>query len=328
MRRREFIALLGSAAAPSALWLQAARAQQPAKLPTIGFLGAGTPLTWKPWVAAFEQRLRELGWVNGHTIAVVYRWAEGQSERSDEVMAEFVRLNVDVIVAGGIAVPAAKRTTSVIPIVFTLAADPVGGGLVASLARPGGNVTGLSNQSSDLFGKRLELLREFVPGLRRLAIIANSNNPQTALEIGDAQAEARKLGLEATITTIRRTDEIGPAIETMKGHADALYVVSDAFATANQVRINAVALTAGLPTIHANREYIETGGLIAYGPNYPDLFRRAADYVDRILLGAKPADLPIEQPTKFELVISLKTAKALGLEVPPTLLARADEVIE
>ena len=175
---------------------------------------------------------------------------------------------------------------------------------------------------------RLELLRELVPGLRRLAIIANKNNPQTALEIGDAQAEARKLGLEATITTVRQTDEIGPAIEAFKGHADALYVVSDAFATANQVRINDFALTARLPTIHANREYIETGGLIAYGPNYPDLFRRAADYVDRILRGAKPADLPIEQPTKFELVISLKTAKALGLEVPPTLLARADEVIE
>jgi ABC-type uncharacterized transport system substrate-binding protein len=324
VRRRQFITLLGGAAT----WPVAGRAQQWAKLPTIGFLGSGTPLTWKPWVAAFEQRLRELGWVNSHTIAIVYRWAEGQSERSDEVMAEFVRLNVNVMVVGGIAVPAAKRTTSVIPIVFTLAADPVGGGLVASLARPGGNVTGLSNQSSDLFGKQLELLRELVPGLRRLAIIANKNNPQTALEIGDAQAEARKLGLEATITTVRQTDEIGPAIEAFKGHADALYVVSDAFATANQVRINDFALTARLPTIHANREYIETGGLIAYGPNYPDLFRRAADYVDRILRGAKPADLPIEQPTKFELVISLKTAKALGLEVPPTLLARADEVIE
>jgi putative tryptophan/tyrosine transport system substrate-binding protein len=325
MRRRAFITLLGGA---TAAWPLAARAQQAGKLPTIAFFGSGTPLTWRPWVAAFVQRLRELGWVDGRTIAIEYRWAEGRSELFEEIMAEFVRLSVDVIVVGGIAVPAAKRATSVIPIVFTLAPDPVGSGLVASLAQPGGNVTGLSNQSGDLFGKRLELLREVVPGLRRLAIIANSDNPQTALEIGDAQAEAHKLGLDVTTSKIRRADDIAPAIDALKGHVEALYVVSDALANTNRVRINTLALAARLPTMHANREYIETGGLISYGANYPDLFRRAGDYVDKILRGMKPADLPVEQPTKFDLVINLITARALGLTVPPTLLARADEVIE
>ena len=274
------------------------------------------------------QRLRELGWVDGQTTAIEYRWAEGRSERFDEIVAEFVRLNVDVIVTGGIAVPAAKRTTSVIPIVFALAPDPVGSGLVASLARPGGNVTGLSNQSGDLFDKRLEILREIIPGLRRLGIIANRDNPQVALEISDAQDKARKLGIDVTISNIVRADDIAPAIEALKGNADSLYVVSDAFAVTNRVRINTFALAARMPTMHANREYIETGGLISYGTNYPDLFRRAGNYVDKVLRGSKPADLPVEQPTKFDLIINLITAKALGLEVPPTLIARADEVIE
>jgi putative ABC transport system substrate-binding protein len=325
MRRRDFITLLGGAVAT---WSLAARAEQAGKRPNIGFLGSGSPLTWKPWVAAFVQRLRELGWVEGRTIAVEYRWAEGRSERFDEITAEFVRLNVDVIVVGGIAVPAAKRATSIIPIVFALAPDPVGSGLVASLSRPGGNVTGLSNLSSDLFGKRIELLREIVPGLRRLAIIANSDNPQTVLETGDAQAEARKLGLDVITSKIRRADDIAPAIGALKGHAEALYVVSDGLMITNRVRINTFALAARLPTVHANREYVETGGLISYGANYADLFRRAGDYVDKILRGAKPADLPVEQPTKFDLVINLTTAKALGLKIPEGFLLRADEVIE
>jgi putative ABC transport system substrate-binding protein len=324
MRRREFVSLFGAAAA----WPLAARAQRAGKLPTIGFLGVATSSTWKPWVAAFVQRLRELGWVDGQTTAIEYRWADGHSERFDEIMAEFVRLNVDVIVTGGIAVPAAKRATSVIPIVFALAPDPIGSGLVASLARPGGNVTGLSNQSGDLFDKRLEILREIIPGLRRLGIIANRDNPQVALEIGDAQDKARKLGIDITISNIVRADDIAPAIEALKGDADCLYVVSDAFAVTNRVRINTFALAARMPTMHANREYIETGGLISYGTNYPDLFRRAGNYVDKVLRGSKPADLPVEQPTKFDLIINLITAKALGLTVPPTLLARADEVIE
>ncbi len=278
-------------------------------------------------MAAFVQRLRELDWVDGQTIAVEYRWAEG-SERFEEIIAEFVRLRVDVIVTGGIAVPAAKRSTSVIPIVFTLAPDPVGNNLVASLARPGGNVTGLSTQSSEIVGKRLALLREVVPALRRVAIVANSENPLTASEIADAQIHARKLGLDIAASTILRADDIAPALEAFKSHAEAVYVVSDAFTNANRARINTFALAARLPTIHANREYIEAGGLISYGANYPDLFRRAADYVNKILRGAKPADLPVEQPTKFDLVINLTTAKALGLTIPEAFLLRADEVIE
>jgi ABC-type uncharacterized transport system substrate-binding protein len=324
MRRREFITLLGGAAVA---WPLVAWAQRAKKLPTVGFLGVASPSTWKPWVAAFVQRLHELGWVDGQTIAIEYRWAEGRSERFDEIMAEFVRLNVNVVVLGGIAVPAAKRATSVIPLVFTLAPDPVGSGLVASLARPGGNVTGLSNQSGDLFDKRLEILREVIPGLRRLAIIANRDNPQVALEISEAQDKARKLGIDVTISQIVRADDIAPAIEALKGQ-ESLYVVSDAFANTNRVRINTFALAARMPTMHANREYIETGGLISYGANYPDLFRRAGDYVDKILRGAKAGDIPVEQPVKFDLVINLTTAKALGLEIPPTLLARADEIIE
>jgi putative ABC transport system substrate-binding protein len=325
MNRREFMTLLGGAAVA---WPLSARAQRAGKLPTIGFFGVAPPSTWKPWVAAFVQRLRELGWVDGQTIAIEYRWAEGRSERFEEIMAEFVRLNVNVIVTGGIAVPAAKRATSVIPIVFTLAPDPVGSGLVASLARPGGNVTGLSNQSGDLFDKRLEILREVIPSLRRLAIIANKDNPQVALEISDAQDKARKLGIDVTISEIVRADDIAPAIEALKGFAEALYVVSDALAVTNRVRINTFALAARMPTMHANREYIETGGLISYGTNYPDLFRRAGNYVDKILRGAKAGDIPVEQPTKFDLVINLTTAKALGLEIPSSVLARADEVIE
>jgi putative ABC transport system substrate-binding protein len=323
VKRRDFI-LLGGAAAS---WPLVAWAQRAKQLPTVGFLGVASLSTWKPWVAAFVQRLHELGWVDGQTIAIEYRWAEGRSERFDEIMAEFVRLNVNVVVLGGIAVPAAKRATSVIPLVFTLAPDPVGSGLVASLARPGGNVTGLSNQSGDLFDKRLEILREVIPGLRRLAIIANRDNPQVALEISEAQDKARKLGIDVTISQIVRADDIAPAIEALKGQ-ESLYVVSDAFANTNRVRINTFALAARMPTMHANREYIETGGLISYGANYPDLFRRAGDYVDKILRGAKAGDIPVEQPVKFDLVINLTTAKALGLEIPPTLLARADEIIE
>jgi putative ABC transport system substrate-binding protein len=324
MERRKFITLAGGAAA----WPLAARAQQAGKVPAIGFLGSSTPLTWGPWVAAFVQRLRELGWVEGRTVAIEYRWAEGRSERFAEFAAEFVRLKVDIIVAGGIAIPAAKQATSVIPIVFTLAPDPVGSGLVASLARPGGNVTGLSNQQPDLAGKRLGLLREIVPGLGRLAIIANSSNPIATAEMGDVRDAAQKLGLDVTVSEIRRADDIEPAIEAFKGHSDALYVVSDTLMNTNRVRINTFALAGRLPTMHGNREYIETGGLISYAANYPDLFRRAGDYVDKILRGIKPGDLPVEQPTKFDLVVNLTTAKALGLTISETFLARANEVIE
>jgi putative ABC transport system substrate-binding protein len=228
----------------------------------------------------------------------------------------------------GGAVLAAKQATSVIPIVFGAASDPLGMGLVASLARPGGNVTGLSVQATDLASKRLELLREVVHGLRRLAILLNVEYPAAVLEMGEAQAGARTLGLEVTTLEIRRVEDIVPAFEALKGRADALYICTDPVLVANRIRINTLANVARLPTITAFREWIEAGSLMSYGPNVPDLFRRAAEYVDKILRGAKPGDLPVEQPTKFDFIINLTTAKALGLEVSPTLLARADEVIE
>jgi putative tryptophan/tyrosine transport system substrate-binding protein len=328
LKRRNFIALLGGAAA----WPLAARAQQP-KVPTIGFLGAASPSVWTQWIAAFAQRLRELGWIEGRTVAIDYRWAEGRNERFAEIAAEFVRLKVDVIVtAGTLPALAAKKVTAVIPIVFATASDPVGTGIVAGLARPGGNVTGLSNQGADIAGKRLELLREVVPNLRRLAMLVNVGNPVVVPELGEVQAAARTVGLEVITLEIRRGEDIAPAFEALfealNGRADALYVVVDPLVNTHRIRINTLALAARLPTMYGIREYIEAGGLMSYGPNLPDSFRRAADYVDKILRGTKPADIPIEQPTKFELVINLTTAKALGLNVPPTLLALADEVIE
>jgi ABC-type uncharacterized transport system substrate-binding protein len=325
MQRRTFITLVGAAVAVPF----PASAQQAAKVPTIGFLGQLTLSAMSKWTAAFVQRLRELGWVEGRTVAIEYRWAEGRSERLAEFAAELVRLKVDVIVTGGTAaVMAAKQATPVIPIVFATAGDPVGIGLVASLARPGGNVTGLSNQSADLSGKRLEILREVVPGLHRLVIMANIGSPIGALEMGQVQAAAKTLGLEVASLGFRQAEEIAPAIEALKGRADALYVVTEALANTNRVQINTLALGAGLSTVHTDKGPVEAGGLLSYGPSYLDLWQRAAVYVDKILRGAKPADLPVEQPTKFELVINLKIAKRLGLTVPPTLLARADEVIE
>jgi ABC-type uncharacterized transport system substrate-binding protein len=292
-------------------------------------LGAATPSTTTPWIAAFVQRLREFGWVEGRNIVIEYRWAEGRTERYAEIAAEFVRIKVDVIVTHSTApVVAAKQATAVIPIVFAAVSDPVRTGLVASLARPGGNVTGLANQLSDTVGKKLEVLREVVPDLRRLAIIANVGNPAAVLEMGEAQAAARKLGLEVTTPEIRRAEDIAPALDALKDRADALYICPDPLMNTNRTRINILAVGARLPTVHGVWEYVEAGGLMSYGPNLPDLWRRAAEFIDKILRGAKPADIPVEQPTKFDLVINLTTAKALGLEIPPTLLARADEVIE
>ena len=327
MRRRNFISLLGGAAA-AALPL-AAHAQRPGKLPTIGYLGSGTAATQGQWTAALMSRLRDLGWIEGRTIAIEYRWAEGRSERFADIAAELVQHKVDVIVtAGTTPVLAAKQATSVIPIVFPLAGDPVGNGLVASLARPGGNVTGLSNQQSDLGNKRLELFREVVPGLRRLAILGNVGSPAIVLEMSEVQATARTLGLEVAAAEIRRAADIAPAFEALKGRAEALYVCGDPLVTTNRIRINTLALSARLPTMHGSREHVDAGGMMSYGPNFPAMFRRAADLVDKILRGTKAADIPVEQPTTFDLVINLITAKALGLDVPPTLLARADEVIE
>ena len=323
MRRRQFITLLGGAAA----WPLAAGAQQPAK--TIGFLGAQTPAAQRPWNAAFVQRMHELGWIEGRTVAIEYRWAEGRGERYAEIAAEFIRLKVDVIVTQGTpAVLAAKQETSVIPIVFASAGDPVGTGLVTSLARPGGNATGLSSQQTDTIGKRIEILREVVPGLRRLAILANVGNPFTVLELGEVQATARTLGLEVNALEIRRVQDIGPAFETLKDRADALYVCTDPLVTTNQVRISILALGTRLPTMAGFREFVDAGGMLSFGANLPDQFRRAAEYVDKILRGARPGDIPVEQPTKFDLVINLITAKALGVTIPTGILLRADEVIE
>jgi putative ABC transport system substrate-binding protein len=325
MRRRDFITLLGGAAA----WPLAARAQQPGKLPTIGFLGSTTPTIHGQWAAVFVQRLRELGWIEARNISIEYRWAEGRNDRAAEIASEFVRLKVDVIVTWGTApVVAAKQATAVIPIVFATAGDPVATGLVVSLARPGGNLTGLSNQARDLAGKRLGLLREIIPDLRRLAILSNIETPIGVLEVGEVQAAARTLDLEVLPLEIRRAEDIAPAFESLKGRAQAIYVVSEPLIASNRVRMNTLALGARLPTLYGLREYVEAGGLMSYGPNTPDLFRRSAEIVDKILRGAKPGEIPVEQPTKFDLVINLTTAKALGLDIPATVLARVDEVIE
>jgi putative tryptophan/tyrosine transport system substrate-binding protein len=327
MTRRELIGLLGSTAA--VLWPRAAWAQQPGKLPTIGFLGGNTPSTQSQWTAAFTQRLRELGWIEGRNLMIEYRWAEGRFGRSPEIIAEFVRLKVDVIVTHATAnVVAAQRATSIIPIVFAAVADPVGNNLVAGLARPGGNITGLSAQIPDVAGKRLELLREIIPGLRRLAIMVNAGAANAVMEAREVQAAAHTLGLEVTMSELRRADDVAPAIEALKGRAEALYVQADPLFTTNRVRFNTLALIARLPTMHGTREQVDAGGLISYGTNVTDMFRRAGDFVDKILRGMKPGEMPVEQPTKFDLVVNLWTAKALGLDVPPTLLARADEVIE
>jgi putative ABC transport system substrate-binding protein len=320
--RRGVIGLVGGAAA----WPVVARAQ-PARLPTIGFLGAD-PVAFGPWTAALVAHLRELGWVESRTVAIEYRWSQGKTERYAEIAAEFVRLKVDIIVTVGSAVPTVKKATTSIPIVFAVAIDPVGSVLVASLAKPGGNVTGLSLQATNLAGKRLELLGEVIPQLRRLAIIFSAGNDQTVLEMSETQSAARTLGLEVSPLEIRGVPDIAAAFEALNAQADALYVVVDQFVVANLMRILTFALAARIPMIFSTRDFVRSGGFMSYGPSYTDMFGRAADYVDKILRGAKPGDIPVEQPTRFELVINLTTARALGLRLPESFLIRADEVIE
>jgi ABC-type uncharacterized transport system substrate-binding protein len=325
LRRREFMTLLAGGAIA---WPLAARAQQPGKLRTVGLLGGSTASAQSEWTAAFVQRLRELGWIEGRTVAIEYRWLEGRSERAAEIADGFVRSKVDIIVTQSTpAVLAAKRATSAIPIVF-VAGDPVGTGVVASLARPGGNVTGLSGQATDTAAKRLELLREVVPNLRRLAIMGNVSNPFNVLEMDEVKGAARTLGLEVAALEIRRGEDIAPAFEALKDRVEALYVGGDPLLMTSQIRINTLALAARLPTISNFRPYVVAGELMSYGANFPDLYRRAAEFVDKILRGAKPGELPVEQPTKFDLIINVTTAKALGLTIPEAFLARADEVIE
>jgi putative tryptophan/tyrosine transport system substrate-binding protein len=320
MRRRKFLTLLGSAAVSCPL---AARAQQAGKRPTVALMlfNASSDASWR---AAFSNRLRELGWTEGRNVAIDYRWSEGRPERVAEIAAELVQQKVHVIVTYGAAVATLRQATTSIPIVL-VAGDPVGSGLVASLSRPGGNVTGLSLQTPEFAGKRLELLRELVPGLRRLAIVFDAGYAATVLEKDNVQDAARNLGLEVEPHSIRRPEDIAPVFDALKGQADALYVAGN---SANGARIATLALNVRLPTTFEHAVPVRAGGLMSYGPDLAVLFGRTADFVDKILRGAKPGELPIEQPTKFNLAINLTTAAALGLAVPPVLLTTADEVIE
>jgi putative ABC transport system substrate-binding protein len=326
MKRREFIAVIAGAASA---WPFGVPAQQLAKLPTIGFMGVSTRSLYSPWVNAFLDRLREHDWTDGRTVSIEYRWAEGSYERAAEIAAEFVRMKVDVIVTASTpATLATKKATSEIPIIFASAGDPVGTGLVASLARPGGNVTGLSIQAAETTGKRIELLREALHPLSRLAIMGNGDNTAVAGEMHETQVAAEKLGLKATAFEIRRSEDIGPTFEKIKGHFDALFVPAEPLVNTNRRRIGSFAIAMHLPTLFDSSEYVEAGGLMSYGANFPDLYRRTADFADKILHGAKPAEMPVEQPTKFDLAVNLTTAEVLGLSLPTTFLARADQLIE
>ena len=323
IERRKFLATLGGAAA----WPLAARAQQAGKIHKVGYLSPSLPSVYSPLL--FDD-LRELGWFEGKNVTFEYRFAENRLERLPELAAELVRLNVDVIVAVGTLGPlAAKRATTTIPIVMLSAGDPLGTGLVDSLARPGGNVTGMSLMVPDLGGKRLELLKELLPRLSRVAVLWNAANPYPAIVFKETQAAGRKLGIEVHSLEVRGPDDLDGAFAAARlQHPDALISVEDPLTFTYRKRIADFAVVEQLPSLHGFSEEVKAGALISYGANQPDLIRRAAGYVDKILKGAKPADLPVQQPTTFELVINLKTARALALEVPPTLLARADEVIE
>jgi len=326
--RRAFLATLagGVLAAP-----RIADAQQPGKVYRLGYLSAGSGTLRSPYTTAFRQGLRELGWVEGQNIVIEYRWAEGRFDRLPDLAAELVRLKVDVIVgvptSGALA---AKNATRTIPIVGVSLTDPVGLGLIASLARPGGNVTGVSySVGTDIFGKDLELLREVVPKVRRVAVLSNPDGPAQPLTISNIKGAAQSLGLQLLLLEARGPGDFDGAFAAMtRERVGALLVVTDPVFIPHRARLVNLAAKNRLPSIFSQRADVEAGGLMSYGPNFADMYRRAATYVDKILKGARPADLPVEQPTKFELVINLKTAKALGLTIPPSLLQRADEVIQ
>ena len=324
MRRRDFIIVFGSFAF---VWSTPARSQQPTNVPIIGFIGPDAA-NWTAWTAAFAERLAQLGWIDGRTVAINYRWSEGRSERVAEFASEFVQNKVDVIVSYGGAVSIIRKATTAIPIVFALSNDPLGGGLVASLSRPGGNATGLSIESADTVSKRLEFLRDVVPQLRRLAVLFDAGYPAAVKEANEVQTAAHALRLDIARHEIRHPDDVAPALEALRSQSDALYVVENALIAPNVTRIVSFAVGARLPTSFITGDYVRAGGLMSYGPNYPALFRRAAEIADKILRGANPADIPVEQPSKFEFVVNLKTAKALGLTVSDKMLALADELIE
>jgi putative ABC transport system substrate-binding protein len=329
MKRRAFIGLVGGTAVSAVSWPLETRAQQKS-MPVIGLLGFGLPDRGTPNVAAFRQGLRELGYIEDRNILIEYRWAEGKPERFPVLAAELVALKVDIIVTAGgtLAVLAAKQATTILPIVFTVVGDPVAEGLVASLARPGGNVTGLSNVATDLVGKWIELLKQ----VSLVALLLKPDSmPDSAKEVRlkEAAVSARALGVQLQVVEALGPADFDGAFSDMSAkNAGAVVVLPTPAFDFGRQRIVDLAAKNRLPTVYASRNYVDSGGLMSYGPNLADLHRRAAAYVDKILKGAKPSDLPVEQPTKFELVINLKTAKALGLEIPPTLLASAGEVIE
>jgi putative ABC transport system substrate-binding protein len=308
--------------------MSAAYGQQSAKPPIIGFLVAGTPASHGAWVAAFTQRLSELGWTDGRNVKIEYRWAAGDIRQTTDFAAEFVQQKVDLIVTSASGVVAAKQATSTIPIVFAAYGDAVANGIVGSLARPGGNVTGLSVQPSELSSKRLELLRDIIPNVRRLAALVNTHLVGVAQEVVGIRTASAKLNIEANILEIQTAEDIDAALATLTGQTDALYVYSEPLTNANKDKIIKAATAAKIPTIFGFREFVDAGGLISYGPNFIDLFARAAEFADKILRGATPADMPVQQPVKFDFIINLKAAKALGLNISETVLTRADEVIE
>jgi ABC-type uncharacterized transport system substrate-binding protein len=327
VKRREFIGLLGGAAA----WPIGANAQHAGKLPTVGFLAAGTGSdpVWRDWTAAFVQRLRELGWIEGRTVAIEYRWAEARGERFADIASELVRLKVDVIVSSGSAAVAVKRATSVIPIVFPTANEPVGSGLVETLARPGGNATGFIQFEYSLSGKWLELLKQVAPGVTRAAVLRDPVQTAGVGQFAVIQSVASSVGIEVVPVNVRDADEIERAVTAFARVPNGgMVVTASALTLVHLDRIVTLAAKLRLPAVYPRRLYVDSGGLISYGFDVVDQFRRAASYIDRILKGEKPADLPVQAPTKYELVVNLKTAKAIGLTVPDTVLARADEVIE
>jgi putative ABC transport system substrate-binding protein len=324
MKRREFMLLIGGVAVVST---SAAYGQQSAKLPVIGFLVAGTQASHGAWVAAFAQRLSELGWKDGSNVKIEYRWAAGDLGQTTQFASEFVQRKVDVIVTSAYGVMAAKQATSTIPIVFAAYGDAVAAGIVKSLARPGGNMTGLTTQPGELSSKRLELLRDIIPNVRRLAVLVNTH-VVAMQEVAAIQAASAKLNIHVDVLDVQTAEDVEAAMATLAGQTDALYVYSEPLTNANKDKIIKAASTAKIPTIFGFREFVDAGGVVSYGPSFIDLFARAAEYTDKILRGAKAADLPVQQPVKFDLIINLKAAKALGLSIPETVLTRADEVIE